>query len=111
MAEIYNLLHEDQIGGRRQRSAIDATMALTHEIEQGKHAKEITTALFMDVSGAFDNVSKDRLLQTLREMGYPIPIQHWVDHFLSKRTTALAFDGSKEDLSPVLTGIPQGSPA
>jgi hypothetical protein len=27
------------------------------------------------------------------------------------RTTALAFDGSKETLSHVLTGIPQGSPA
>ncbi|KAF8241651.1 hypothetical protein K440DRAFT_568848, partial [Wilcoxina mikolae CBS 423.85] len=31
--------------------------------------------LFIDVSGAFDNVSKDRLLQTLRQMDYPIPIQ------------------------------------
>ena len=32
MAEKYNLLHKDQIGGRQQRSAIDAAMALTHEI-------------------------------------------------------------------------------
>ena len=80
MAEKYNLLHKDQIGRQRQRSAIDATMALTHEIEKGKQIKEITTALFMDVSGAFDNVSKDRLLHTLRQLGYPIPIQHWVDH-------------------------------
>src|SRR6202049_3495906 len=111
MDEKYNLLRKDQIGVQRQCSAIDATMALTHEIEQAKHAKEITTALFMDVSGAFDNVSKDCLLHTLRQLGYPIPIQHWVDHFLLKRTTALAFDGRKEDLSPVLTGIPQGSPA
>ena len=64
MAEKYNLLHKDQIGGQRQCSAIDAAMALTHEIEQGKHTKKITTALFMAVSGVFDNVSKDSLLQT-----------------------------------------------
>src|SRR5580765_5510277 len=100
MAEEYNLLHKDQIGGRRQPSDIDAAMALTHEIEKGKQAKEITTALFMDVSGAFDNVSEERLLQTLRQMGSPIPIQLWVEQVLSNCTTALAFDGRKEDLSP-----------
>ena len=65
MAEKYNLLYKDQIGGQWQHSAIDAAMALIHEIEQGKKAKEITTALFMDVSCIFDNVFKDYLLQTL----------------------------------------------
>jgi hypothetical protein len=44
-------------------------------------------------------------------MGYPTAIQLWVEHFLSNRTTALAFDGKMEDLSLVQTGIPQGSPA
>jgi tyrosyl-tRNA synthetase len=65
MAEKYNLLHTDQIGGRIQRFVIDAAIALTHKIPKGQHVQKITTALFMDVSGAFDNVSKDRLLQTL----------------------------------------------
>jgi hypothetical protein len=86
-------------------------MALNHEIEQGKQAKETTTAFFMDVSGAFDNVLKDHLLHTLQQLRYPIPIQYWVDHFVSNCTTALSFDGRKQDLSPILTGIPQGSPA
>ena len=65
MAEKYNLLQKDQIGGRRQYSAIDATIALSHEIEQGKNAMDIATARIMDVSGAFDNVFKDHLLHTL----------------------------------------------
>jgi hypothetical protein len=34
-----------------------------------------------------------------------------VEHFLSNRPTAIAFDRSKEDLRSVWTGILQGSPA
>jgi hypothetical protein len=40
-------------------------MALTHEIAQEKQAKETTTALCMDASSAFENVSKDHLPHTL----------------------------------------------
>jgi hypothetical protein len=40
-------------------------MVLTHDIEQGKHAKKITRVLFMGVSGAIENVSNNHLLQTL----------------------------------------------
>jgi hypothetical protein len=110
LAEAYGLLHEDQIGGRRQRSAIDAAMALTHEIDHAKHRKEIVSVLLMDVRGAFDNVAKTRLLNTMRELRIPNPMVAWIDSFLSHRTTALAFDGKKEAMSPVQTGIPQGSP-
>jgi hypothetical protein len=76
MAEKYNLLHKNQIGRCRQCSAIDAALALTDEIEQGKQAKKITTDHFMDVDGVFDIISKDCLLHTLRQLGYPKPIQH-----------------------------------
>lgn len=111
MAEKFGLLHKDQIGGRPQRSAVDAVMALTHEIEDAKRHRQIVSTLFMDVKGAFDNVSRDRLLHTMKELGIPTQVTTWVSHFLTFRTTALAFDGQREDLLPVQTGIPQGSPA
>jgi hypothetical protein len=43
LTERHGLLHEDQIRGRRQRSAIDAAMALTHEIDKAKHSKEMVS--------------------------------------------------------------------
>jgi hypothetical protein len=46
-------------------------MVLTNEIEKGKPAKEITTALIMDVISAFDNISQDGLLQTLGQLESP----------------------------------------
>jgi hypothetical protein len=49
MAETHDLLHPDQIGGRPQRSAIDAAMAITHDDEMGRSKRLIMTALFLDV--------------------------------------------------------------
>jgi hypothetical protein len=39
MAETHHLLHPDLISGRPQRSAIDAAMALMHEIETNAGTK------------------------------------------------------------------------
>lgn len=110
MAERYNLLHKDQFGGRRQRNAVDAAMALAHEVDMAKKPKRMVSALFMDVKGAFDNVSKTRLLGTLSGMGLPQAVINWTNDFLSERKSGMAFDGQKESMKPVVTGIPQGSP-
>lgn len=110
LCEDFHLLHKDQMGGRRQRSAQDAILALVHDVELGWAQEQVSTALFLDVKGAFDNVSKVRLLQTMQQMGLPRQLVQWVDHFMSKREIALAFDGDREALQPVDTGIPQGSP-
>jgi hypothetical protein len=111
LAKTYDILHEDQIGGRPKRSAIDAAMALTHDIESNAKNKLITIALFLDVRGAFDNVSATRLFQTMRHLGCPAPVISWCTSFLTDRTTALSFDGQTDSQRPIMTGIPQGSPA
>jgi hypothetical protein len=71
----------------------------------------VTSALFLDIRGAFDNVSATHLLTTLRDLGYPAPIGTWGTSFLSDRMTALLFDGHIDIQHPINTGIPQGSPA
>jgi hypothetical protein len=111
MAEAHQLLHPDQIGGRPQRSAIDAAMALTYEIETNAGTKWVTSALFLDVRGAFDNVSSAHLLHTMLQLGCPKAVLSWVKSFLANRTTALSFDGHTDIQRPINTGIPQGSPA
>src|SRR5690606_6025432 len=62
------------------------------------------------VKGAFDNVSRHRLLHTMTEMGLPKQLNSWTKHFMTSRKIALAFDGEEENLHPVETGILQGSP-
>ena len=110
LAEKHHLLDPEQMGGRKQRSATDAALALIHDVEVARSEKQVMSVLFLDVKGAFDNVSKSRLLGTLHDLGLPSAILQWVKYFMSDRLVALAFDGQREDLAPVETSIPQGSP-
>jgi ribonuclease HI len=111
MAETHDLVHPDQIGGDPQRSAIDAAMALTHDVEMGRSQCLSTTALFLDVRGAFDNVSSTQLTSTMRQLGCPEPVVSWCRSFLIGQSMALSFDGRTDIQRPMATGIPQGSPA
>src|ERR1700710_409935 len=110
MAEKYRLLHQLQIGGRPKRSPIDAVMLLTSIIDQGKREGKITSTLCIDVKGAFDNVFSKRLLQTLTHMRLNPAIIRWVDSFVTDRLASLTFDTESEPMTPITTGIPQGSP-
>ena len=110
LAETTLLLDNSQIGGRLKKSAIDATLLLHSEVESNKASKLKTSALFLDVKGAFDHVSKNRLLAILKDLKLPLSLILWVESFLSDRIIRLAFDGQIELFSSIKTGIPQGSP-
>ena len=73
LAEIpeVNLLDSDQIGGRKQKSAIDAVLSLVHDIQLAKHEKKVTSVLFMDIKGAFDHVSANQLLKICQQLELP----------------------------------------
>src|SRR6266705_2893381 len=110
LAESTTLLHHEQMGGRRYRSAMDAILCLLHDITQANKNRKILSILFFDVKGAFDHVSKSRLLDTMKRLHLDPAVIRWTDSFLSHRQIGLAFDGEREDLQSVNTGIPQGSP-
>ncbi|KAI1003707.1 hypothetical protein K3495_g4497 [Podosphaera aphanis] len=68
-AEEFNLLPEEQMGARPKRSMISAIELLTKQIHTiwGKDKKQVASLLSLDISGAFDNVSHERLVHNLRE--------------------------------------------
>lgn len=74
LLEKLQLLYKDRIGGRPQRATLDAVMALVHYVEAANRRKLVTSALFMDVTGAFDNVSQLRLHNTLIKQGLLISL-------------------------------------
>ena len=110
LAETSTLLHPTQIGGRLKKSAIDAALLLTNEIELNRVANRKTTALFLDIKGAFDHVAQNQLITILQKLRLPCSIIAWVASFLANRELRLSFDGQIEEFSPVNIGIPQGSP-
>jgi Reverse transcriptase (RNA-dependent DNA polymerase) len=110
LAETTTLLHHSQIGSRLCKSAIDTALLLQNEVEANKANKLKTSSLFLDVKGAFDHVSKNRLIAILVDLGLPISLIHWIYSFLEDRILRLSFDNNTEEFKPIDTGIPQGSP-
>ena len=110
LAETTTLLHPSQIGSRLRKSAIDTTLLLQNQVEVNKANKLKTSTLFLDVKGAFDYVSKNRLIEILASLKLPISLISWISSFLEDRLLRLSFDNQLEEFSRIITGIPQGSP-
>jgi ribonuclease HI len=109
-AETTNLLYFDQIGGRKQKSAIDAAITLLSDIEIKKHEKKITSALLLDVKGAFDHVNKSQLLEICKHVKLSPICINWIQSFCQNRRVQLKFDGEIMKSTSINIGIPQGSP-
>ena len=71
LEETTDLLHQNQLEGRKYRLAIDAALILTHDIQRAWTKENIVSCFMIDVKGAFDHVSKDQLLKVLQELGLP----------------------------------------
>lgn len=109
LAEKNKLLHKWQIGGRANRSAVDAVLYLTTLADQAKQEGHVLSTLCMDVKGDFDTIHRPRLVRTLSDMRFPRAVIRWTDNILTKRKASLQFDGEEEEMAPVQTAIPQGS--
>ena len=72
--------------------------------------KKITTAVFLDVTGAFNNVFKNRLLHNLRIKKMDPRIMNWIGSFLTDKSTILKTNEYTSEKIHISTGIPQGSP-
>ncbi len=105
--EFISSLHFEAIPGQ---SAVDAAAILTHDVENTFANKDILTALAFDIKGAFDRVSKTRLIQRLWKEKIPLPLICWVSSFLKDRKAAARLDGCKRAQESIEIGVPQVSP-
>ncbi|PPJ61058.1 hypothetical protein CBER1_07391 [Cercospora berteroae] len=112
IAETYDLLPRAHIGGRRQKSTEHALHNIIDKVHHAWNTGQVQVAslLLLDVSGAFDNVSHERLLHDLRARRVDERLVRWIASFLSNRSTNIVVDGFQSRPYTVSTGIPQGSP-
>ena len=109
--EVYQLIPRDHVGGRKLTGVEDAVHLLMERITSTfKTDKPVASLLMLDVSGAFDNVSHERLLHNLRKRRVPVEVVHWIRGFLSQRTTIIKMPEYSAPSTRTETGIPQGSP-
>ena len=109
--EHQDVLPEGQHGFREQRSTL--TQLLSHWdqvidlLEQG----QTVDVIYTDFAKAFDKCETNVLLHTLRDCGVKGKMGLWIAAFLdpSSRMQAVGVDGTVSDLSPVVSGVPQGT--
>src|SRR5213078_231381 len=70
-AEEHNLLPWNQMGGRRKRSTLSALDLLTSCVQTAWSSRKgcVISMLSLDISGAYDHVSTERLLWILKKKG------------------------------------------
>ena len=65
--------------------------------------------IYFNFRKAFDTVPHARLLLKLQEYGISGNLLRWLDGFLSNRRQRVLINNSFSQLSPVSSGVPQGS--
>ena len=104
-----DLLDENQMNDRKNRSAIDIVMLLTHDIQKVFEKKEILSWVLLDVKEAFDHVLKTQLLNVMRQLKLSSQIIRWTQSFMKNRKVSLLFDDNKSDFYDIESDISQRS--
>ena len=68
LSQVSELLDIDQTGDRKQRSAIDAVMSLTHDIELVRTKSNTVSCLMLKVKRAFNHVLTNQLLYIMTKL-------------------------------------------
>lgn len=110
LAESHGLLPKTHMGGRKCTSTEHAVHFLIEKILAAWNKGNVASALFLDVSGAFDNVSHKRLLHNLKKRRIDPRIIAWIESFLDNRTTIIKTNEHTSGKFRISIGIPQGSP-
>ena len=100
------------MGRRSRRSTLSALDLLTSCIQTAWSSRKncVILMLSLDISGAYDHVSTERLLWILQRKGLPEWVIKYVKNFMQGRRTRVAFDGYESEWVQTNSGIPQGSP-
>jgi ribonuclease HI len=111
LAETHNLLPDTHMGGRKLRSTEHALHLIIDKIYDAWNtgSGKVASLLLLDVSGAFDNISRARLLHNLRKRKIDERTIKWIGSFLRPRFTTLSIDGFTSEPYKLETGEPQGS--
>ena len=113
--KLYNYFHENQLfyasqyGFRKMHSTELAALELTDRILKDIDERNVSLAIFMDLSKAFDTLDHQILLTKLNFYGIGRLALDWFSSYLTGRKQYVEVDGVKSGLLPLSTGVLQGS--
>ena len=109
--EKLGLIPEGQHGSRSMRSTLTQLLSHYDSILDGLESGEGVDAVYLDFSKAFDKVETGVLLHKLRDGKVLGKVGCWLAAFLdsANRQQAVVVEGRVSPLSPVISGVPQGT--
>ena len=103
------LINYSQYGFRKLHSTELASLELTDSLLQHLDAGRIPISVFLDLSKAFDTLDHFILIEKLSYYGVSGSALRWFTSYLSNLQRFVDISGSKSDILPLSTGVPQGS--
>jgi len=108
--EKHQLLLANHFGGRPGCTTTDAMHLLANMIKASWRGGKVTSALFLDIEGAFPNAVPSRLEHNLHMHYIPSKIVKFVCKMLRGRVMILKFDGYTLEPISIDNSIGQGDP-
>jgi hypothetical protein len=104
-----NRLPEYQSGFRPKFSAETAILRFSSDVFERLSKREVSLALSLDLSKAFDTVSHSILLAKLDHHGIRGQCLSWFQSYLSGRSQQVNVNSSLSQSHSIKTGVPQGT--
>ena len=105
--KVYDKLSKKQYGFKRGSSTTAAIHKLVRKLEMAMLNKGMALGTFLDIEGAFDNVSFDSIERALSKNCKSPGVNRWIMSMIRRRTTKVELQG-KEKVISILRGCPQG---
>lgn len=103
-----NLIPNHQFGFRQDHATIEQVHRVTNTIRQSLEKREFCSAVFLDISQAFDKVWHIGLLYKLKTH-LPDTYYKIIASYLHDRHFLVKFHEEQTTLTPITSGVPQGS--
>jgi len=103
-----NIIPSHQFGFRKSHSTIDQVHRIVNSIEDALEKKKVCSAIFLDVSQAFDKVWHPGLLHKIQNM-LPKKYCELIASYLTMRFFRIKQESCYSSLHQINAGVPQGS--
>lgn len=105
----HNLISKNQFGFQPRSNTTSATVSLINNIQSNIDQRRTCSAIFVDVSKAFDCVPHDVLLLKLDRYGVRGNAHTLIESYLSNRKQIVEINGHRSSEKVINYGVPQGS--
>ena len=100
-------LNKKQYGFRKGCSTDAALHKLVHTIERRIAKKGFVLGTFLDIEGAFDNISFNAIKKTIEKSEIDSTTCNWIFNMISNRYTTIILKNAKKRFK-ITKGCPQG---